>query len=217
MKKVVLIGDSIRFQYQEYVKKALKDVAEIYASEDSARFSGYTLRFLHNWVQDGNWRDDIDVVHWNAGLWDVLRLYGDDVPLSTKEYYALNVQRIDRALRLFFPKAKRIFATSTRVIESRYDEWWVCRRNEDIQAYNQAAVEALQNTDAVINDLYALTENFPESYYCDPTHFTEEQGVPLLGDKVAEIICETAGIPKTAIKDATGTKMKKVPTDVFGQ
>ena len=46
MKKIILIGDSIRLGYDKYVKDALEGVAEVYYPNDSARFSEYTLRYL---------------------------------------------------------------------------------------------------------------------------------------------------------------------------
>lgn len=71
MKKVLLIGDSIRAGYDKYLKKALEDVAEVYYPSDNCRFAEYVLRHLHDWKQ-GLGLDEVDLVHWNAGLWDTL-------------------------------------------------------------------------------------------------------------------------------------------------
>lgn len=86
MKNIFLIGDSIRFGatnspgYGIYVKEKLDGIANVYAPNENCRFAQYTLRQLHDWVQklDG---ESIDVVHWNNGLWDVLRVDGDE-PLT---------------------------------------------------------------------------------------------------------------------------------------
>ena len=44
MKKVLLLGDSIRMGYDEYVKEILKDEFDvIYDESDNGRFSAYTL------------------------------------------------------------------------------------------------------------------------------------------------------------------------------
>ena len=44
MKKVLLLGDSIRMGYDDYVKDLLKGEYEVYYdAEDNGRFSSYTL------------------------------------------------------------------------------------------------------------------------------------------------------------------------------
>ena len=59
---------------------------------------------------------EIDVVHWNNGLWDVLRL-NDDEPLTPLSVYINMVERVYKKIRRFFPNAKIIFTLSTPVIE----------------------------------------------------------------------------------------------------
>ena len=41
MKKVLLLGDSIRMGYQTYVKELLDGVCDVYFSEDNGRFASY--------------------------------------------------------------------------------------------------------------------------------------------------------------------------------
>ena len=108
MKKIVLLGDSIRMGYDKYVKEALKNVAEVYYPEENCRFAENLLRFAHDWKAKGNWPDDVDLVHWNAGLWDALELFGDE-PLTTFDYYGQAIFRIHKRLRMLFPKAKIVF------------------------------------------------------------------------------------------------------------
>ena len=74
MKKILLIGDSIRMGYDKYVKEALKDSAEVYYPEENCRFAEYVLRYAHEWKKKLGCPDDPDLVHWNAGLWDALEL-----------------------------------------------------------------------------------------------------------------------------------------------
>ena len=116
MKKIVLIGDSIRMGYDKYIKDALSDTAEVFYPSENCRFAEYVLRYIHEWKTEGNWGDDVDLVHWNAGLWDVLELFGDE-PLTSLSYYREAIIRIDKRLRMLFPKAKFVFATSTNVSE----------------------------------------------------------------------------------------------------
>ena len=180
MKKIVLIGDSIRMGYDKYVKTALEGVAEVYYPEENCRFAEYVLRYAHEWKSVGQWPDDVDLVHWNAGLWDVLELYEDE-PLSTIEYYSHVIPRIHKRLRMLFPKAKLVFATSTPVLEHLCKKDFR-RHNSTIEAYNRAAVQALSGTDTVINDLYPLMLDCPESYHSDFVHFYTDEGRELIGN-----------------------------------
>ncbi len=193
MKKIILIGDSIRLGYDKYVKDALSSGAEVYYPDDSARFSEYTLRYLSDWKHDNGWGEDIDLVHWNTGLWDVLEMYRE-APISNPQQYGETIAKIYRQIKLLFPKAKQIFATSTSVIEERYD-WTRKRHNSTIEQYNKIAVDVLSKTDCVINDLYTLTKNAPlEIRAGDPTHFYTPEGTKLIGDRVVSYICNELGI-----------------------
>ena len=188
MKKIILIGDSIRMGYDKYVKDALAGTAEVYYSDDGARFSEYTLRYLSDWKHDNGWGEDIDLIHWNTGLWDVLEMYGE-APISNPQQYGETIAKIYRQIKLLFPNAKQVFATSTSVIEERYD-WTRKRHNSTIEQYNKIAVDALSKTDCVINDLYTLTKNAPlEIRAGDPTHFYTPEGTKLIGDRVLSYIC----------------------------
>lgn len=158
----------------------------------------------------------MDIVHWNVSLWDIMRLYGDDTPLTPLDTYALNIKRIDKALRIFFPKAKFVFATCTAVREELFKEWWYTRRNADAKTYSQEAVKVLVSTDTVVNDLFEHTKDLDESYYCDNTHFSEDKGVPYIARKVLDVICEVANIDKSKIKNADGTAVRKQEASVFG-
>lgn len=217
MKKVVLLGDSIRFQYQNHVTKSLEDIAEIYAPEDSGRFAVYTMRYIYEWKNKGGWGEDIDLVHWNVGAWDVIYMYGEEEPLTSKEYYARMIKRISDVLHKFFPKAQFVYTTITAVKEELYDEWWFLRKNKTIKEYNDAAKKALEGTGTLINDLYEYTKDLPMSYYKDPEHFSAEIGVPYLAEKVSDIICEALSIDKNRIKQAVNVELKKVDALTFGK
>ncbi len=188
MKKIILIGDSIRLGYDKYVKDALDGVAEVYYPNDSARFSEYTFRYLSDWKHDNGWGDDIDLVHWNTGLWDVLEMYGE-APISNPQQYGETIGKIERQIKILFPRAKQIFATSTSVIEEKYG-WDRKRHNATIEEYNKIAIDALSGTGCVIDDLYTLTKNAPmEIRAGDPTHFYTPEGTKLIGDRVLSFIC----------------------------
>ena len=193
MKKIVLIGDSIRMGYDKYVKDALSGAAEVYYPNDSARFSQYTLRYLSDWKHDNGWGEDIDLVHWNTGRWDVLEMYGE-APISNPQQYGETIEKIQRQIKILFPHAVQIFATSTSVIEEKYGPTRK-RHNSTIEQYNKIAVDTLSSTDCRINDLYTLTQNAPiEIRNGDPTHFYTPEGTKLIGDRVLSYICGELGI-----------------------
>lgn len=197
MKKIVLLGDSIRMGYDKYIKDALEGVAEVYYPDDNVRFGEYFLRFAHEWKEKGKWPDDIDLVHWNVGLWDVLNLY-DDGPLSTPEYYENIIGRLEKRLRMLFPDAKMIFATSTNVVEEEYGKHF-CRYNREIMQYNEIAKSVLTPRGVEINDLYALTENCTKECRSDMTHFNTDAGRELVGGRVLSVICNALGIDEKSL------------------
>ena len=197
MKKVVLIGDSIRMGYDKYVKDALSGVAEVYYPDENSRFSEYVLRYAHTWKGLLNWPDDIDLVHWNAGLWDVLEIYGDE-PLTPIDTYGENILRIYKRLKFLFPKAKFVFATSTNVNEKIANPDFF-RHNEIIEKYNKKAVEILSSTDTYINDLYSLTKSFPDSYRSDWVHFYTPEGTEQIGGRVLSVISNLLDIKANEI------------------
>ncbi len=198
MKKIVLLGDSIRMGYDKYIKEALKGVAEVYYPDENVRFGEYFLRMAHDWKEKGGWPDDIDLVHWNVGLWDVINLY-DDGPLSTPEYYENVIGRLDKRLRMLYPEAKMIFATSTNVVEEGYSKRFR-RYNREIVQYNDIAKSVLVPRGVEINDLYAVTENCPKECRSDMTHFNTDEGRALVGGHVLSVICEALGIDKDSLK-----------------
>lgn len=196
MKKVLLIGDSIRFGapsnpeygtqsspgYGVFVEEMLKDEYEVYAPDDNCRFAQYTLRYLYDWSNRVE-REEIDVVHWNNGLWDVLRVNGDE-PLTPIDVYERMLVRVCDMIRKLFPKAKVIFALSTAVIE----EWArpdFCRFNSDIERYNEVAKKVMAEKGVPVNDLYSITAAFDSGLHSDWVHFNDE------GSKIlAHAVCE---------------------------
>lgn len=218
MKKILLIGDSIRWQYFPRVKEAFKEVAMVYTNDDSARYSVHTLRYLDEWKRVGNIPDDIDIVHWNVGAWDILHMYGDKDPLTSLMEYKHNIERIDKALRKIYPKAQLVFAPITAIKDHRFTEpEYYYRLNSDAQAYNAVALEVLKDTDTIINDLYALTKDLSDEYYADGVHFSEEIGVPYISQAVIKKLCEVGKIEVSKIKNIESVTTEKQDTSVFGR
>lgn len=198
MKNVLLIGDSIRFGacanpeyktadspgYGIYVEEMLKEKANVFSPDENCRFAQYTLRYLYDWSNNVD-KEKIDVVHWNNGLWDVLRINGDE-PLTPIDVYGLMVGRVCDMIKKLFPNAKIIFALSTAVIEEWAREDFF-RYNSDIEKYNDMAKSVLNEKGVIINDLYSISKSFDSSLHSDWVHFNEE-GSKILANAVCEKI-----------------------------
>ena len=190
-KKIVLIGDSIRKGYDSYTKMAFEDVAEVYYPNDNCRFASYILRHLIDWKEQFECGDDVDCVHWNAGLWDDLVMIDGEhhTPIEIYRYY---IERVCKLIKKLFPYAKVIFATSTPVQEELF--WRHKRYNRDTEKYNDAAVEIARKHGFEINDLYAITKDAPVEYHSDATHYYTKEGTRLITNKVVECIENCLGI-----------------------
>ncbi|HML48637.1 MAG TPA: GDSL-type esterase/lipase family protein, partial [Clostridia bacterium] len=182
MKKVLLLGDSIRLGYQAAVREALKETADVRSGEDNGRFTLYTLRYLHEWAAALECGPETAAVHWNNGLWDACHFLGDEEPLQRLSEYRRNLGRILRNLRVLFPQARIIFALSTPVREPHPRV-----RNAEIIAMNQAAEAFLTQEGVAINDLHRLV--LPDWIMPDGTHLSPE-GYAALGAAAAKAIRE---------------------------
>ncbi len=184
MKKVFLIGDSIRVGYDAYVKELLEGRAQLYWSNDSARFIAYVLRYAHEWARQDCDPEKIDVVHWNNGLWDALHVLGDERPQTSLDEYRDGIRRAARRLKLIFPNARILFALTTSVVEERMRADFY-RRNREIDEYNRVAREVMAEEGVGIDDLNAVSAAMPLDWHSpDGTHFTEE-GYQALAKAVA--------------------------------
>jgi len=191
MKKILLIGDSIRRGYDEAVKESLKGIAEVYFPEENCRFASYVLRYIHEYrklTEDKTF----DIIHWNAGLWDCLRLFGEDphTPLDVYEYY---IDRICIRIKKLFPEAKVIFATSTWVQSEKMSPD-AKRYNEEIEAYNKVAVEVVEKYGFIVNDLYSLSASLGEDAHSDAVHYYTPKGTEAFTNQVLNHICPLLGI-----------------------
>jgi len=187
MKNVLLLGDSIRQNYQNYVKEKLADIAQVRFPNDNGKFCQLTLRYVYEWIRalrvDGQ---DFDIVHFNCGLWDVLRLSNEDRTFTDKAQYAELLVRIVDRIRYCCPDTKIIFALSTSVIEPGFEpgEKVAVRRNSDIQEFNEAARQALTGRVDYINDLWQVSVKLPKTAHSDDVHYETEMGISALGEQV---------------------------------
>ena len=203
MKNLLLIGDSIRMGYDKAVEKTLEGKANVYFPAENCRFVSYVLRYLHEYkalVKD----EKVDVLHWNAGLWDCLRLFEEE-PHTPIEVYAYYIDRICVRIKKVFPDAKVIFATSTSVLSEKMDNNFK-RYNEEIEEYNRAAVEVIKKHGFAINDLYDVSTSLPEEAHSDPVHYYTTMGTKAFADQVLSYVVPALGITeKITYKEALYT------------
>lgn len=189
MKKVLLLGDSIRMGYQEDVKELLKGEYEVYFSDDNGRFASYTL-----WQANQMFKEygHFDVVHWNNGYWDMNVESPMTEAMTPIDEYSYFLRRIIRLCRENSDHI--IFATTTPVLEkgSAFDVTntgcYICYDNEWVSTYNDTAKEIMRQENICVNDLYELVHQGENYYKCpDKLHLTIE-GYKLCAQQIADVI-----------------------------
>ena len=192
MKNILLLGDSIRQNYQEYVKEHMRDVANIYYTNDNGRFCQFTLRYLHEWIGalSNHGEFEFDMIHFNCGLWDILRLSNEAQPFTSQEQYALLLERIIKRIRYLSPNAKVTFALTTEVIEPGFEPGQNVgeRRNADIREYNEIAKRVCAENKVSIDDLWSVSRVLPSEAHSDSVHFETELGIESLGKQVVAFL-----------------------------
>lgn len=187
MKNVLLIGDSIRMGYDRAVKETLKDVANIYFPDGNCRCASNVLRFLHEY-KNALGDKHVDVLHWNAGLWDCLRLFDED-PQTPIEFYEYYIERICIRIKKLFPSTQVIFATSTSV-QSELMQPPFERYNKEIEAYNAAAVAIVTKYGFQVNDLYKTSILLPSDAHSDAVHYYTPMATEVFTNQVVKhLLC----------------------------
>lgn len=191
MKEILLLGDSIRQNYQKYVAKQMKGWANISFPNDNGRFCQYTLRYLHDWIRILSDNDkEFDIVHFNCGLWDVLRLSNEQEIFTDEETYKKLLYRIYKRIKYLCPNARIIFALTTKVIEPGFGQAGLpaIRYNKDIKRYNEIAKQLFLDLEVEVNDLWSISEKLPKEAYSDYVHFDTVEGIQALGGQVVKCL-----------------------------
>jgi lysophospholipase L1-like esterase len=184
MKRVLLIGDSIRMGYQPIVQRELQGVAEVYGPEQNGGTSRNVRQNLQAWAL----ASAPDLVHVNCGLHDIKKpLDSDAIEISLDEYRE-NVR--DILQRLKNSGATVIWATTTPVIGERhhaikgFDRW-----EPDVDTYNEVALAIARELEVPVDDLFSVVMQAgkAELLTSDGVHYTPE-GSELLGKAVAEFV-----------------------------
>ena len=173
---IVLLGDSIRMNYQERATYYIGDKANVYAPAENCRWSGFTLNSLNNWF--GSFPADIDVVHWNNGIWDAILSPEGGRSFSTVETYMDYMSRTLKYLRNRNVK-KIIFATTTPIVNPE--------ANANINMFNAVITDFMRKEGVIINDLNALVNSDFGKYIADDEVHLTPEGMDACGKAVAEI------------------------------
>ncbi len=201
MKKVLLIGDSIRLGYQADVIRELDGEFYVWGTEDNCRFAKYTLnelgRMFEGFSKNSTEKVDNallmpgakasgditypDIIHWNNGLWDTSIVCEEDGAFTPIPEYIDYMAKILRELRKVTDKI--IFATTTPVKPENPNQ-----KNDIITEYNKHIVEFMKKEGVVINDLNALVTSDIDRYIsCDNIHLSAE-GKAACAKQIAEYI-----------------------------
>lgn len=180
MKKVILLGDSIRLiGYGKKVAEELKDEFDVWQPDDNCRFAQHTLRGLFDWKEH---LLGADIVHWNNGLWDECDLFGDG-SFTPVDDYVNTMLRIADILQSYGVK-RIIFSTTTPVRKSNPHNI-----TERIAALNAALVPKLIEKGVEINDLFSLLSgDIDANIREDDNIHLSEQGIGICAEAVCKAI-----------------------------
>lgn len=191
---VILLGDSIRINYQGSVSNALAGKAAVWAPSANGQDTTYTLRHLAEWLKDR----EPAVIHINCGLHDLFLGKETGKPRHSLDEYATHLRAVFKRLREL-TDARIIFALTTAVDETRQvsskSYGRVVRHNSDIDVYNARARNIAREFQIVINDLNgaAKQHGIARMIREDGAHLSPE-GIKILGQQVTQSIL--AQLPK---------------------
>ena len=184
---VILLGDSIRMQYQKTVRVELEGKATVWSPKENCCHTRYTLERLEKWVKGRN----ASVVHVNAGLHDLYLSAKTGQPRHSLEVYSANLRAIFAKLKEL-TDADIVFALTTPVVEARQvtsNYKRVVRGNPQIAAYNRRAVEIAKEMGVRIDDLHAVAmEAGAESVIGNDGVHLSRKGVAVIGKQVARCL-----------------------------
>lgn len=190
MKRVLLLGDSIRMGYDDMVRDLLAGKAEVlYDAEDNGRFAAYTLWQANQLLRR---HGPVDVVHWNNGYWDMNIEFPMTEAIHPLPEYQHFLRRIIDLCR--GQGAQVVFATTVPILDAgtARDNTGtgasIAYRNDWVVTYNRAACEVMREEGVPVNDLYTLCLGGPDYYKCaDRLHLTEEGYLACARQVVASI------------------------------
>lgn len=178
MKQIILLGDSVRMQYQPVVGKKLAGFAEVSGPEENGRWSGYTLNSLRFWLPQ---LPEPDLVQWNCGLWDMGDDYQEGRHFYPPDLYEETCHRICRVLRKLTGKTDLpiVIATTTPTLQEDH---------RDIGLYNDILRRVASEENALVNDLYAVVAPAKDEMICEDHIHLSPAGVEAVAEQTANAL-----------------------------
>ncbi|MBL4702197.1 MAG: hypothetical protein JKX85_13165 [Phycisphaeraceae bacterium] len=185
---IVLLGDSIRMDYQEIVIESLGRQANVWAPEENCEDSAFIIKNIKKWFSDRR----PDLIYMNCGLHDIVLDEKLQCRRSVQDY-GKNLETILSWLMENCKGAKVIFALTTPVIEERqkisqtYKR--LVRRNSDVDQYNEEMVRIAENQNVLVDDIHRVLKNetLGNMLIEDGIHLSS-CGARLLGKHIADKI-----------------------------
>ena len=172
--RVLLVGDSITYNYQEKVRELLRGVC--YVDYISTSYAIDTKMYNHL-VYDFMTDDEYALIHFNHGL--------HGIHLCKRSYQS----RVKSLLSKVENGRKIVLATSTIVYKEgnkRLDGAWMKR----VKERNAAVLEIAAEKGYAVDDLYSVSVGIPkENRYVDGTHYLPD-GYAVFAETVAKCIRE---------------------------
>lgn len=185
MKRVILIGDSIRMGYQPTVEQLLGAKAQVWAPKENGGTSANVLAHLDEWVLSRR----PEIVHLNCGLHDLKTEFGDSTQNVPLDAYEANLRQIVAQV-VAEGSTQLIWASTTPVNEAWHHRNKPFDRFEaDVLAYNALASKIVSGYGVPVNDLYRVMVDAGRDQHLIPdgVHFSQA-GYALLGRAVADAI-----------------------------
>lgn len=170
--RIVLVGDSITHNYQEFVRQRLQGKAYVdYIATSYSIDEAFYNVLIENFVNDSPYA----ILHFNFGL--------HGIHLDKSEYR----ERTESLLRKIAKNKKVILATSTIVYQENnifLNEKWMLR----VRERNKILQEIAAKNEYEIDDLFTVSKKIEiKLRYKDGTHYTSA-GYEILANEVASSI-----------------------------
>ncbi|HUP65251.1 MAG TPA: GDSL-type esterase/lipase family protein [Thermoanaerobaculia bacterium] len=182
--EILLLGDSIRMQYQPLVRESLGASAQLWGPQENCETSRRLLSQLPRLLAG----HDPAIIHVNAGLHDIRYEPGASAPQVGPQEYASNLEAMFELLKE--TGARVIWATTTPIDERLHQRNKASRRYAaDIEGYNAASRNLAAKHGVAVNDLCeAISTAGARDYLLeDGLHFNH-RGYQILADRVTTAI-----------------------------
>lgn len=176
--RLMLIGDSIRMNYQPVVEQELSGEFEVVAPAENCRFAKYALNELERWFEECG---EPDIIHWNIGLWDSAVVCKEDGMFTSPEEYLYYMSRIQR--ELFKHTDQVIFATTTPVQPGCLNQ-----HIEYVESLNRVIIPFMQEQGVAINDLHLLLKSRENDLQSTDGIHLNSLGQQICGKAVADAV-----------------------------